>query len=106
MEFYTETLPILRSGPGVPGHGEGLMIAGREYYYACEAPIPRDRVVSLVREGSVDGDRGWAVVAHDPERGFALLEVVGKNLMRELMKYRGVSSADAIAGRRAVRPPA
>lgn len=97
MELLTELLPVLKSGPGIPGHGEGLLIDGRAYYYACETEIPRDRVVSLVREGNTRKDRSWVIVAYDADRGgFVLVERVDRDLMHCLIKYRGAVLSDLL----------
>lgn len=111
MVFLKELLPIVPSGPGIPGHGQGLRHDGHSYYMATETEIPKNRVVSLVREGNHihanvkegrervwhEGAREWIIVAYDNATDqFVLIETVNRDLMRKLSKYKGRSPAEVI----------
>jgi len=86
-------LPILPTKDGVPGHGQGLLFKGQEYYYACETGIPKDRAISLVRYGNKRKSHSWIIVVWDEESdGYVLIEDVNKDLMHRIKRYKGVST--------------
>lgn len=96
--LLTDLVPVVISGPS-PGHGQGLLYNGQAFFYASEIDIPKDRVISLVREGNRKSDRSWLIVAWDEGHGgFRLLETVDRDLMHRIRPYRGLTAEQAVKG--------
>ena len=96
--LLTELVPVSLSGPS-PGHGQGVIYNGHAFYYACEIDIPKDRVVSLVREGNRHSSRSWLIVAWDEGHGgFRLLEIVDRDLMHRIRPYKDLTVEQALRG--------
>ena len=86
---------------GIEGHGEGFCLDGMHFYYHKAGRfIPRQKVSYVKWEGNyagrLHGEKYYQIVCFNKDGDLVIIDSCIQNPQREVKKYTGLTSADAI----------
>lgn len=99
MRTVVPTIDPVKSTAGVEGHGEGVKLDNKHYYYP-RGRIPHDKVVTVRSEdffcGRLHGDVQYLVLAFNHNAFVILEEHYGAGIKEVLEKYKNLTPPQAI----------